>query len=202
MSAPRSPNTPNVPNPRSRGSLGRFLARPTGRSDLPVDPYLDPDDPGEPSGEHRPSRGQLRRANPAVLGSIAVGGFLGALARYEVGVAFPAHAGGFPTATFVVNTSGAFTIGFILSLILERFASRTLARPFACVGFLGAWTTVSTLAADSVLLVRDAKLLLAVGYVASTLVCGVTATAVGIRLARLITKPPRSTESTLPMGST
>ncbi len=180
-----------------RGPLARATAmRATEQRGLPIDPDLDPNDPGEPGSEHRPSRGQVHRANPAVLGSIALGGFLGALARYEVGVAFPAHTGGFPAATFVVNTSGAFAIGLVLTLILERFASRTLARPFACVGFLGSWTTVSTLASDSVLLTRDGRLLLAVGYVVSTLVCGVSATAVGIWVARRITRSPLSREAT------
>jgi fluoride exporter len=209
MSAPDSPNVPSPTGPRGRVSLTGFLARALGRQALgrqalgrqalgrqafgregnpPIDPDLDPNDPGEPGREHRPSRGQVRRANPSILGSIAAGGFLGALARYEVGIAFPAYPGGFPTATFVVNTSGAFAIGVVLTLILERFSSRTLARPFACVGFLGAWTTVSTLAADSVLLTRDGRILLAVGYVASTLVCGITATAVGIWAARRITR--------------
>jgi fluoride exporter len=169
-----------------RLSLSGFRERYAVRDRFPIDPDLDPSDPGEPSRDHRPSRGQIHRAHPAILGSIAAGGFLGALARYEVGVRFPAQPGGFPVATFLVNTSGAFAIGLVLTVILERFAHRTLARTFACVGFLGAWTTVSTVASDSVLLAHDAHLLLAVGYVASTLVFGILATACGILVGRRI----------------
>jgi fluoride exporter len=169
-----------------RLSMTELVGRVSGRDRLPIDPDLDPSDPGEPSRGHRPSRGQIHRAHPAILGSIAGGGFLGALARYEVGLAFPVHPGAFPVATFVVNTSGAFAIGVVLTVILERFAHRALARPFACVGFLGAWTTVSTVASDSVVLARDARLLLAVGYVASTLVCGVAMAACGILIGRRV----------------
>jgi fluoride exporter len=167
-----------------RSYLSGFLARVAGRGSLPIDPDLDPSDPGEPSKRHEPCRRQVRRAHPAILGSIAIGGFLGALARYGVGLALPAPSSGFPLGTFVVNTSGAFAIGLVLTTILERFAHTTVARPFLCVGFLGAWTTVSTVASDSVLLAREGRMLVAAGYVAATLVCGVPAAACGIRIGR------------------
>jgi len=172
-----------------RLSLSGLLSRVVGRDRFPIDPDLDPSDPGEPSSTHRPRRAEVHRAQPAIVGSIAAGGFLGALARYEVGLALPEHAGGFPVGTFLINTSGAFAIGLVLTMILERLSHGSLLRPFACVGFLGAWTTVSTVASDSVLLVRDGRPLVAAGYVAATLACGIPAAALGIWVARRSPRP-------------
>jgi fluoride exporter len=165
---------------------------------LPIDPDLAPDDPGEPSKEHRavaPRASGVRRGDPAVLAQIGVGGFLGALARYEVGLTFPAPPGGFPTAIFVINTSGAFAIGLVLALILERFPRKAFLRPLICVGFLGAWTTVSTVCSDSVLLVRDSRALLAAGYIVATIVCGLAATLLGVGLGRRFPFPGSRVET-------
>jgi CrcB protein len=136
---------------------------------LPIDPDLD---------------AAARRADPKVIGSIGLGGFLGALARYEVGLALPTRAGGFPTATFLTNTSGAFVIGLMLTVILERFPSHPYLRPLTCIGFLGAWTTVSTFVTESAVLVKDGHASVAVAYMVATIVCGLSGTTVGIALAR------------------
>lgn len=119
-----------------------------------------------------------------MLAAIAAGGFLGTVARYEVGVAFPAAPGAVPWATFAVNTSGAFAIGLVLAAIRGRRVS-PLVRPFTCVGFLGAWTTMSALAVEADLLVRDGDVAVALAYLAATVVVGTAATACGLALGRL-----------------
>jgi fluoride exporter len=166
--------------------LARFLGA---DDDLPIDPDLDPHDPGEPSKEHHPQP-HVRRAHPAVVAAIAVGGFVGTLGRYELTLALPTPDGHFPTSIFIINTSGAFLLGFLLTLILERFPPTRLLRPFACVGVLGGWTTMSTLAADGDTLIKAGRFALAGGYLAATLVAGVTAVTIGIALARVRTKAP------------
>jgi fluoride exporter len=177
-----------VRRPGTLGSFSARLGRLAGQDHLPIDPDLDPDDPGEPSREHRRSGAdaRVRRYHPTVLANIAVGGFFGALARYEVGTALPAHPGAFPLATFGINTSGAFAIGLVLTLILERFPTKAFLRPLTCVGFLGAWTTVSTFSTESVLLVRDSHGMVALVYLVGTLVSGLAATVIGTVLARQI----------------
>ncbi len=119
-----------------------------------------------------------------MLAAVAAGGFLGALGRYEVGLAWPARPGSFPAATFTINTSGAFLLGLLLTVLLEHFPANRHLRPFACVGVLGAWTTMSTLAAETDMLVRGGHPATAVGYVAATLIAGIAATVAGIGLAR------------------
>ncbi len=113
-----------------------------------------------------------------------MGGFAGTVARYGVARAFPAAVGGFPWATFVINTSGAFLLGLLLALTLERWRVSRYLRPVTCVGFLGAWTTMSTLAFEADVLAKDGHADVAVAYLVATLVAGLAATAFGIAIGR------------------
>jgi fluoride exporter len=167
--------------------LGRALGA---RDDLPLDPDLAPDngEPPFPAGGAAPV--PARRPRPAAVGAVFVGGALGTWARYAVEQAWPAAAGHFPTATFVINTSGAFLLGFLLTALLERFAPHHLhLRPFLGTGVLGGWTTYSTLVVESVTLAKDGRVALGAGYLALTVMSGLVATAAGIGLGRSRTLP-------------
>jgi CrcB protein len=118
---------------------------------------------------------------------MAVGGFLGTLGRYELTLAWPGPASGFPTATFVINTTGAFLIGLVLTVILERLGPTRYLRPFAVVGLLGGWTTMSSLAVEADVLIKQGHALTALGYLGATVVAGVIAAALGIALGRVRT---------------
>ncbi len=122
-----------------------------------------------------------------MLTAIATGGFLGALARYELGLAWPTAAGHFPWTTFTINVTGGFLLGILLTILGTR-PSRYL-RPFLGVGLLGAWTTMSTFAVEADLLVRGGRLLTSVGYIVATVVVGVTATALGVAVTRRFAWP-------------
>src|SRR3954449_1002486 len=123
----------------------------------PLDPDFDP-----PEGRHRPD----------VLAAITVGGAIGAFGRYEAGLHWPVRSGAFPTTTFLVNTSGALLIGIVLVLIVERWSSPRLARPFLCIGLLGAWTTMSTFVTEADLLARDGHVATAFVYTVATIATG------------------------------
>jgi len=102
-----------------------------------------------------------------------------------VAQAFPTASGAFPWTTFSINTSGAFLLGLVLTVILERHPQTPrFVRPLTCVGFLGAWTTMSTLALESDLLAKDGHVLVSVSCVVATLVAGVTAAALGLAIGR------------------
>jgi CrcB protein len=101
-----------------------------------------------------------------------------------VGLAWPTAAGHFPWATFTINTSGAFLLGLILTLLLERVGPTRYLRPFICVGVLGAWTTMSTFAVEADLLVKDAHAGAAVAYVVATVVAGLAVAWFGCAAAR------------------
>lgn len=79
----------------------------------------------------------------STLPLISAGGVLGALARYGISAAWPHPADGFPWATWVINVSGCFLIG----VLLTRLPGAHL-RLFLGVGFLGGYTTFSTAMVD------------------------------------------------------
>ena len=170
------------PRPVHEPGAGRF-ARHDER--LPVDPDLPPDDAGEPSSTHQPTVRARRSVQAGVLAAIAAGGFLGTLGRYELGLAWEPRPGGVPWATFSINTSGAFLLGLVLTLVLERLGPTRYVRPFFCVGVLGAWTTMSTFAVESDLLLRAGHVVTALGYTGATLVTGLLAAWLGVVLARV-----------------
>jgi CrcB protein len=127
-----------------------------------------------------------------VLAAVAVGGALGAPARYEVAQLIHVANGGFPWATFWTNVSGSFALGFLLILVIEHFPPSRYVRPFLATGFLGAFTTFSTFAVETDLLIKDGHAFVAVTYALGSLFVGFAAVWAGILLARLVPVRPRS----------
>ena len=133
-----------------------------------------------------------RRPRPGVLLAIAIGGALGAPARYEVSQLIHVAKDTFPWATFWTNLSGAFVLGFFLTLVIERFPPSRYPRPFFAVGFLGAYTTFSTMAVETVTLIKDGRVVLGVGYLCLSLTAGLLVAYFGIVLGRLIPATERA----------
>ena len=147
----------------------------------PVDPDLAADRvPGRPKGR------RTRRAQPDVLAAIAAGGALGAPARYEVAQIIHVAKDSFPWATFWTNVSGSFALGLLLILVSERFPPTRYVRPFFATGFLGAFTTFSTFAVETDLLVKDGHAAIGLAYALCSLAAGFSAVWAGIALGRLV----------------
>ena len=125
------------------------------------------------------------RTDPKVIGAIAIGGALGASSRYGVSQLITVPPDGFPWATFWTNISGSFALGFILVLLLERFPPTRYLRPFVATGFLGAYTTYSTFAVETVLLMKNGHTGIALAYAASSLATGFLVAWAGIAAAQL-----------------
>ena len=136
------------------------------------------------------------RAEPSVLLVIVIGGGLGTLARYGVSRVIHVSENTFPWATFVTNLAGAFVIGVFLTLLLERFPPTRFVRPFVAIGFLGGFTTFSTMAVETVLLCKDGSPVLGIGYLLASVCFGLIAGYVGVVLARLSPFGARMTRST------
>lgn len=124
-----------------------------------------------------------------MLGAVALGGALGAPARYGVAQLVHVAPHGFPWATFWTNASGSFALGLVLALVLERFPPSRYLRPFLATGFLGAYTTYSTYAVETVVLGKDGHAGTAVAYAGASLVAGFVAVWAGIVAARRIPVP-------------
>jgi CrcB protein len=163
---------------------------PSGRRDLPVDPDVEVSERlvGRPS-----TRAVLREAvreRGDVLAVIAVGGAVGAAARYGVSSLAPYRDGHFPWGTFVVNVTGCLAIGVLMVLVLDVWPSHRYLRPFAGVGVLGGYTTFSTYALESRDLLATGHAATAMAYLLGSVLAGVTAAALGILVTRAVVERP------------
>jgi CrcB protein len=127
----------------------------------------------------------VERRNGTTIAAIAVGGALGAPARYAIGAAVHAAPGTFPWATFAINVTGCLLIGF-LAVVLTNRVGHPLVRPFLVTGFLGAYTTFSTFAVDVDVLGKDGHLAIAAAYVVASLAVGLVAVVGGLRAGRAV----------------
>jgi CrcB protein len=164
---------------------------------IPIDADLVPADPAQPAGHARAAAPRPRRlghgrARLDVVAVIALGGMIGASARYGIARWLPTRPGGFPWATFWTNLSGSFLLGLLLVLVLERFPPSRYLRPFAATGILGAFTTMSTFEVETALLLKDGHATTALLYGVGSIVAGLALAYAGILAGRLT--PPRHSE--------
>ena len=117
--------------------------------------------------------------------AIAVAGAAGALARYGIAnVALRRHSHGFPWGTFVVNVTGAFALGLIITLAATRWGVSDWLRSGISIGFLGSYTTFSTFSIDTYRLTTEREIGLAAVNVFGSCAAGLAALYVGILIAR------------------
>ncbi len=160
---------------------------------VPLDPDLDIGPRGGFGTRPRSRRGL--RPQAVIVVSLALGGALGAIARYAISLGLPTETGRFPWGTFVVNISGSFVLGFLLIILIQQFPEARLARPVIGTGFIGAYTTFSTFTVESIQLVRAGDPGTAVAYVGASLVVGLLAVFIGMAAARgLLRAEPRHQE--------
>ncbi|MEU0253685.1 CrcB family protein [Streptomyces sp. NPDC006184] len=126
------------------------------------------------------------RLSGGVLAAVALGGLLGGTARYALVLAFPASGAAFPWTTFAVNVSGAFALALLLVHVFEVWPPTRYVRPFAAVGFLGAFTTFSTWMVDTDRLLGHGHYAAAALNVFGSLFAGLAATVLGLVIGRLI----------------
>lgn len=130
----------------------------------------------------------------------ALGGALGALARWGLAEALPHGSGDWPWSTLLVNLIGCFAIGALLAVLLARFPRSPWLRPFLAVGVLGGFTTYSTFAVDVVRLTGAGHQVLAVAYVLASVLGGVLAVLAGLLLGRAAVRAVESIDDELRAG--
>ncbi len=139
----------------------------------PVDPDVD-------VAAERPRSG----GEAAVVGVIALGGVIGAVARYEAGLWWPTRPGAFPWTTFGINVLGCALIGVLLVLVTDVFTRQRLLRPLLGTGVLGGFTTFSTYAVDIQRLVATDHAGLALADLVATVLAALAAVTAATRLTR------------------
>lgn len=118
---------------------------------------------------------------------IGLSGGLGALSRYWVeGVIVRRYSGIFPLGTFLVNISGAFLLGLAFTVMTERFLVSPNLRSALTIGFLGAYTTFSTLSLETFRLLEDGAYFFGVLNALGSLTVGLVAVWLGVVVGRAI----------------
>lgn len=114
---------------------------------------------------------------------VLAGAGLGGLARYLLGTWIMAKYGGrFPLGTFVINVSGAFLIGVLMTLFTERLHPHPNWRLFLVVGVLGGYTTFSSFEYEALEAVKDGAHWMGLAYVAGSVLLGYAAVWLGAAL--------------------
>jgi CrcB protein len=104
---------------------------------------------------------------------VLAGAGLGGLARYVAGTWVMAKYGGrFPLGTFVINVSGSFLIGVLMTLLTERLNPHPNWRLFLVVGILGGYTTFSSFEYEAYQAVRDGARWMGMLYVTGSVLVG------------------------------
>ena len=151
---------------------------------------VDPQQPQEP---------ELARSEPDLLDeptlppitlsgstllAVFVGGAVGTICRYLLEAHHPIATGGFPWVTLLVNLSGSLAIGLLIPLTEHVGPRAPLLRPVLVVGFLGGWTTYSTLTVEATLLAKNGDIVTCGAYLAATVVGGLLLVVIGHALGR------------------
>lgn len=118
------------------------------------------------------------------LAAIFAGGVVGALLRVWLSRQFAVGTAQWPWATFAINVSGAFALGYLATRLQERLPQSTYRRPLLGTGFCGAYTTFSTMQVEALGMIEHGRCGLAAGYAASSICAGYLAVWVATAMVR------------------
>jgi fluoride exporter len=118
---------------------------------------------------------------------IALGGALGALARYQLSAMIQARVPvGFPWGTFVVNVTGCLVMGITATLLTDRLVVHPNWRFFIPIGFIGAYTTFSAFEYETFRAVTEGDWVTGAANVIGSVIAGYVALWLGVVLARAV----------------
>jgi fluoride exporter len=140
----------------------------------------------EPAPRRRPP--SPWRGQGPVVAVVALGGGLGAAARYGAGRLWPTPHEGFPWTTLGVNAVGCLLIGVLMVLITDVWPAHRLVRPFLGTGVLGGFTTFSTYSQDVESLVDAGRARTALAYMTLTVAAALAAVWLAATATRAATR--------------
>lgn len=124
---------------------------------------------------------------PVGLLAVFVGGGAGAVCRYGAGHFVATwYRGAFPLGTFLINVSGCFALGAIASVLAVAHRDPAIATALLATGFLGGYTTFSTYALETTVLLRARRTALSLTYLLGSIALGMIAAAAGAGVVHLL----------------
>jgi CrcB protein len=129
------------------------------------------------------------RVKQALL--VGLGGFLGSIARFKMSgvILHRTEALNFPLSTFVVNVTGCLVIGVLAALVEHHDFFSPSSRLFLFTGLLGGFTTFSAFAYEGAFLIRRGMFNVATAYALLSVVAGLVAVWMGMKLVALFGLP-------------
>ena len=116
---------------------------------------------------------------------VGLGGAVGSMLRYGVQKIFQAQTVvTFPTGTLLVNIAGCFLIGILWSLVSRSLTWNDEMKLLLMTGFCGGFTTFSAFTLEGIGLLKENRTVLFVIYLTASVVGGLLATFIGIRIAK------------------
>ena len=116
---------------------------------------------------------------------VGIGGFVGSIARFWLGAYITYRMGArFPYGTFVINVSGSFLIGLVVTLLAERSHWSPNLLYLIPIGFIGGYTTFSTFELEAFRSMRSGDLVLSLLYVILSVTVGFIAVWLGVITGR------------------
>lgn len=130
----------------------------------------------------------IKRFNSTMIKSfliVGLGGAAGSMLRYAVQRIFNSHsAAPFPTGTLFVNISGCFIIGILWAVASRSLSWNEETKLLLMTGFCGGFTTFSAFTLEGIGLLKENKTALFIIYIAASVIGGLLATLIGIRIAK------------------
>lgn len=126
-----------------------------------------------------------RQVNLIFIMAVAVGGAIGSVMRYLVGIGAGRLFGtDFPWGTLIINITGSFVMGLFAGLFATRWNLPQAARIFLTVGICGGYTTFSTFSLDSFYLIERGEFVATAAYMIGSAVLSVGALIAAMHLVR------------------
>ena len=125
--------------------------------------------------------------NIQIILAVALGGAIGSVARYLVGIWSGKLFGmPFPWGTLIINVTGSFLIGAFVGLFATRWDLSQTLRVFLTVGICGGYTTFSTFSLDAWYLIERGQTLASSAYMVASVVMSVGALVAALQIVRAI----------------
>ena len=115
---------------------------------------------------------------------IAIGGASGALSRYYIDILVNNLFGSTVLGIFLINITGSFLLGIFVSVAASHTTWESNIRLLIAIGFLGSYTTFSTLTVGTMQLVEDGDVTRAVLNIIGSMGVGLVAALLGLIVGR------------------